>query len=104
MRELFYIIKHFFKNHIESQNVCPTVFSSISLLVFRFLSSTLYFSGISVLEQDNVFNSLKERGEQLSHDQYFVFFRKQCALEINIILYCVEKEASSRCFSCVKEN
>lgn len=64
---------------------------TISLLVFRFLSSTLYISGISVLEQD-VFNSLKERGEQLSHGQYFIFFRKQHALEINIILYCVERK------------
>lgn len=76
---------------------------TISLLDFRFLSSTLYISGISVLEQDNVFKSLKERGEQLSHGQYFIFFRKQRALEINIILYCVEKEASSSCFSCVKK-
>lgn len=94
----------FLKNRTESQNMCSMVFSSLSLLVFRFLSSTLYLSGISVLKQDNVFNSLKEKGEQLSHGQYFVFFRKQCALEINIILYCVEKEASSVCFSCVKEN
>lgn len=57
-----------------------------------------------MLEQDNVFNSLKGRGEQLSPGQYFICFRKEHAVEINIILYCVEKEASSRCFSCVKEN